>query len=83
MYMCHCTAQCLRKEKEKFTIFSDHNGSLLRRQPGAYRDSINKMACMMQTGHLSMLPNSTHRSLSVFLQAAGAYISIKVTKPAC
>ena len=24
-----------RKRKEKFTLFSDHNGSLLRRQPGA------------------------------------------------
>jgi len=22
-------------KKEKFTLFSDHNGSLLRRQPGA------------------------------------------------
>ena len=26
---------CRKKEKEKFTLFSDHNGSLLRRQPGA------------------------------------------------
>jgi len=24
-----------KKRKEKFTLFSDHNGSLLRRQPGA------------------------------------------------
>jgi len=24
-----------RKEKGKFALFSDHNGSLLRRQPGA------------------------------------------------
>jgi len=23
-----------KKRKEKFTLFSDHNGSLLRRQPG-------------------------------------------------
>ncbi len=26
---------CEKKSKEKFTLFSDHNGSLLRRQPGA------------------------------------------------
>jgi hypothetical protein len=25
----------LAERKEKFTLFSDHNGSLLRRQPGA------------------------------------------------
>ncbi len=25
----------LRKKKKNFTLFSDHNGSLLRRQPGA------------------------------------------------
>ena len=25
----------LEKKKEKFMLFSDHNGSLLRRQPGA------------------------------------------------
>ena len=24
-----------KKRKEQFTLFSDHNGSLLRRQPGA------------------------------------------------
>jgi len=24
-----------KKRKEKITLFSDHNGSLLRRQPGA------------------------------------------------
>ena len=24
-----------RKQKEEFTLFSDHNGSLMRRQPGA------------------------------------------------
>jgi len=27
--------QVRKKRKEKFTLFSDHNGSLLRRQPGA------------------------------------------------
>ena len=27
----------LNKTKEKFMLFSDHNGSLLRRQPGAQR----------------------------------------------
>jgi len=25
-----------KKRKEEFTLFSDHNGSLLRRQPGAF-----------------------------------------------
>jgi len=34
----HMLDACLsfeKKRKEKFTLFSDHNGSLLRRQPGA------------------------------------------------
>ncbi len=30
-----CLSGLKRKRKEKFTLFSDHNGSLLRRQPGA------------------------------------------------
>jgi len=30
----HNTSDLKRKRKEKFSLFSDHNGSLLRRQPG-------------------------------------------------
>ena len=33
-----------KKRKEKFTLFSDHNGSLLRRQPGAWQN-ITKHVC--------------------------------------
>ena len=34
-------SQCsLRNEKDKFTLFGDHNGSLLRQQPGANADSL-------------------------------------------
>jgi len=30
------------RKKEKFTLFSDHNGSLLRQQPGALMNSAYK-----------------------------------------
>jgi hypothetical protein len=30
-----------KKRKEKFTLFSDHNGSLPRRQPGALAQGMN------------------------------------------
>ena len=37
-----------KKRKEKFTLFSDHNGSLLRPQPGA---TVRKIAsCTGQPG---------------------------------
>ncbi len=32
-----CLTMCRKKRKEKFTLFSDHHGSLPRRQPGAPR----------------------------------------------
>jgi len=40
----------------KFTLFSDHNGSLLRRQPGA-KTSIYSSVCLyrLQTGDISKL----------------------------
>ncbi len=31
----HVAADTMERKKEKFTLFSDHNGSLLRQQPGA------------------------------------------------
>ena len=31
--MCYLVSSCKKKRKEKFMLFSDHNGSLLRRQP--------------------------------------------------
>ena len=34
-------AQKFVERKEKFTLFSDHNGSLLRRQPGATKFCIS------------------------------------------
>ncbi len=37
-----------KKEKEKYTLFSDRNGSLLRRQPGA----IDPMYTIRQDSHV-------------------------------
>ncbi len=34
-YAIHMPVDAGKKRKEKFTLFSDHNGSLLRWQPGA------------------------------------------------
>ena len=41
----HSPVIARKKRKEKFTFFSDHNGSLLRRQPGATSDCM-VAACM-------------------------------------
>jgi len=30
-----------KKRKEEFTLFSDHNGRLLRRQPGAVKNNVS------------------------------------------
>jgi len=39
------------KEEEKFMLFSDHNGSLPRRQPGAYRFCASADHSFCQTVH--------------------------------
>ena len=36
-----CQCRHRKKRKEKFTLFSNHNGSLLRQQPGGCRHSIH------------------------------------------
>ncbi len=41
-----------KKRKENLTLFSDHNGSLLRRQPGAL---CQIHSCMIQHSHINLL----------------------------
>ena len=41
----NCQTLCMRvTKKEKFTLFSDHNGSLPRRRPGAVHVSVQLAA---------------------------------------
>ena len=41
-----CLTMCRKKRKEKFTLFSDHNGSLPRRQPGTPRHCADMRGCL-------------------------------------
>jgi len=54
----------LKKRKEKFTLFSDHNGSLLRRQPGAGHLCIQQP--LMQHFQLAETPRCVAQSLWVY-----------------
>jgi len=42
-----CLGAEQQERKEKFTLFSDHNGSLLERQPGASRSARNCSNCWL------------------------------------
>ena len=56
-----------RKEKEKFTLFSDHSGSLLRRQPGAAQTCLQALKRYQTSPTWSDLAQGAPWILNLFL----------------
>ena len=67
-----------QKERKKFTRFSDHNGSLPRRQPEAdlcEDTSATMQVCMVQTGGASaaLSEKLTSHEQACFLESSGCF----------